>query len=408
MQYDFDEIIDRQHTNALNTDGFRSYIFHAGPEKKFPFTDEAFIRMWVADMEFAAAPEIREAIKRRVDRKIFGYTAVFDDDYYQAFSHWCNTRYGWTFLKNEMVFSAGVVPALYELVADLVRDDEKVMITTPAYGHFKYAAEYSRKMEIYSPLKIEKNHFHIDFEDFEKKAADPKMKLLIWCNPHNPSGRIWSETELKRVAAIVEKHGLWIISDEIHCDLLRQGHTHIPMGKIMPDYHKLITCMSASKTFNLSGLMLSTIIIRDTALRKLFKARDKNNGSVNSLSLAAHQAAYTEGAPWLEQLKAYLDGNFLYLQNMLQKQLPACGFKIPESTYLAWIDMRPYLKNIEDIPAFFAEQAGVLLEGGNPLFVGNADGFIRLNLAMPRSVLAEGVRRIIAAVHTHACIGLPG
>lgn len=401
MQYNFDEIIERRGTNAMNTDGFRSYIFHAGPEKVFPYKDEEFVRMWVADMEFATPPEICDAIKRRVDDRIFGYSQVFDDGYYAAFSKWCRDRYDWDFPKEELVYSAGVVPALYQLGELLVGRDEKILIVTPAYGFFKHTATYNAVELVCSDLKRENGHFSIDFDDFAQKAADPKVRLVIWCNPHNPTGRMWAEAELRRVADIVERNDLWLVSDEIHCDLTRQGRRHIPMGKIMPDYQKLITCMSASKTFNMAGLMFSDIIIRDAKLRRAFCKRDKMVGFVNPLSVAAHKAAYTDGGAWLEQLRAYLDGNFAYLQTFLDKNLPDAIYETPEATYLAWVDLSRVLPDVDDLPDFFANEAGVLLEGGNSLFVGNAAGCIRLNLAMPRSIIAEGLRRIQAAIERH-------
>ena len=224
------------------------------------------------------------------------------------------------------------------------------------------------------------------------------MKLVLWCNPHNPSGRVWTEGELRRVAQIVEKNNLWIISDEIHCDLLRNGKKHIPMGKIMPDYQKLITCMSASKTFNMAGLMLSDIIIRDPQLRKIFCGRDKTVGFVNPLSVAAHQAAYEHCGEWLSQLKDYLDGNFEFVKSFLAENLPEAVFQISEATYLAWVNMSGCLPDVKDLPAFFANNAGVLLEGGNDLFVGNAEGYIRLNLAMPRSIIKTGLERMKDAI----------
>lgn len=401
MKYDFDEMIDRRNTNALNTDGFRSYIFHAGPEKVFPYRDEEFVRMWVADMEFATPPEICDAIKQRVDKRIFGYTKVFDEGYYAAFQNWCRMNYDWSFPEKELVFSTGIIPALYELAEELIAKDEKMMIVTPAYGFFQHTAEYNGIELVCSQLKSDRGYFTIDFEDFEKKAADPKMKLVLWCNPHNPTGRMWTEEELKRVSGIVEKNDLWIISDEIHCDLIRRGRKHIPMGKIMPDYKKLITCMSASKTFNMAGLMFSNIIIRDEKVRSDFGGRDKNVGFVNPLSVEAHKAAYEKGGAWLEQLKAYLDDNFLFLKDYLEKYLPGAVYSVPEATYLAWVDMRACLPEVKDLPAFFANEAGVLLEGGNDLFVGNADGYIRLNLAMPRSVIQKGLDRIREAVENN-------
>ena len=399
MQYNFDEIIDRKNTNAENTDGFRSYIFHAGPDMEFPYSDEEFIRMWVADMEFATPPEVCQAIKDRVDKRIFGYSQVFDPAYYEAFSGWCRKMYDWDFPKEQLVFSPGIIPALYELVGDLVAPDEKVLITTPAYGFFKHATTYNNRSLVCSPLQNDNGWFSIDFADLEQKAADPKVKLLIWCNPHNPTGRMWTAEETARVGAIAEKYGLWLISDEIHCDLIRQGQKHIPTAKVMPDYPRLITCMAASKTFNMAGLMFSNIIVRDAALRQQMAAHDKTIGLVNPLSIAATQAAYEMGGPWLQQLQVYLDGNFQFVADYLAANLPQAVFQIPESTYLAWVDMSRYFPETEDLPLFFANKAGVLLEGGDGMFVGNAAGYVRLNLAMPRAIIAKGLERICEAIN---------
>ena len=401
MKYNFDEIIDRKNTNALNTDGFRGYIFHAGPEKVFPFKDEEFVRMWVADMEFATPPEICDALKERIDRRIFGYTMMFDSAYYRALSGWCQARYGWSFPQEELCFSPGIIPALYQLVEDLIGEGETFVITTPSYGYFLHAAEYNNVPVVCSDLINTDGCFTIDYEDLDRKCADPKVKMLLWCNPHNPTGRIWTEDELARVAEIVKTHNLWIISDEIHCDLVRSGLSHTPMGKIMPDYPKLITCMSASKTFNMAGLMFSDIIIRDEVERERFRNRDKIAGMINPLSVVAHQAAYEHCGDWLEQLKAYLDENFRYVESFLKERLPEVRFRIPEATYLAWVDLSPCLPDVSDLPGFFANEAGVLLEGGNSLFVGNAEGFVRLNLAMPRALLETGMERIADAIRKH-------
>lgn len=401
MVYNFDEIIDRKNTNAMNVEGFRSYIFHAGPEATFAFKDDEFVRMWVADMEFAVAPAIRDAIKERLDKQILGYTGVFDSAYYPAFQTWCQKMYGWSFPKEELLYSPGVVPAIIQLVETLVGADEKVITHVPAYSQFKKATDYNHVELVCDPLKKEDGRYVFDFDSFAQKAADPKVKLVILCNPHNPTGRVWTEEELKRFAEIVEANDLWLVSDEIHCDLLRQGKRHIPMGKIMPQYPKLITCMSASKTFNVAGLMHSHIIIRDEGLRNTFRERDKLGGCLNPLSIAAHQAAYEKGGEWLAQLKSYLDGNFRLVKELLAENLPGIKFDVPEATYLAWVDFTPYLSDVEDLPLFFANEAGVLLEGGDSLFVGNAKGFVRLNLAMPRALLEEGMARICRAVKAH-------
>ena len=400
--YNFDEIIDRQNTNALKTDGFRGYIFHAGPEKVFPYKDDEFIHMWVADMDLAVAPEIVDAMRQRLDRRIFGYTGVYTHDYYNSFSKWCKDHYDWSFPEEELCFRPGIIPALYQLAETLCTKDEKVLMNTPAYGYFLHAAEYAGVGALLSPLKKNADGtFELDYENFEKQCADPACKLVFWCNPQNPTGRMWTEEELTRIAAIVEKYNLWIISDEIHCDLIRCGKKHIPMAKVMPDYKKLITCMAPSKTFNIAGMAFSNIIIRDPALRARFQERDKLFGMVNPLSLTAAKAAYDKGGAWLEELKQYLDSNFVFVKQFLTEYMPEAVMNIPEATYLAWVDLSKCLPGVEDLPGFFANNAGVLLEGGNSLFVGNAEGYIRLNLAMPRSVIKTGMERMRDAINAH-------
>ena len=399
MKYDFDAIIDRRHTNALNTDGFRGYIFHAGPEKVFPYKDEEFVRMWVADMEFGVAPEILDALRQRIDRRIFGYTGLYDSEYYHIFAKWCRDHYDWTFPEEQLCVSSGIIPALYQLTELLCAGGEKVLVNTPAYGYFAHAAEYMGVEVLTSPLhKKADGTFELDYEDFEKKCAHPQCKVVFWCNPQNPTGRMWTEEELSKAAAIMEKYDLWVVSDEIHCDLIRCGRRHIPMAKVMTDYPKLITCMAPTKTFNLAGLAFSNIIIRDKALRDRFRGRDKMIGMVNPMSLTAAEAAYTQGSAWHEALKAYLDDNFAFVKAFLTRELPEAVMYIPEATYLAWVDMNQCLPQGTDLPDFFANKAGVLLEGGNSLFVGNAEGYIRLNLAMPRSIIETGLTRMAQAV----------
>ena len=395
MRYDFDEIIDRRGTNAMNTDGFRDYIFNAPETMEFPYADDEFIRMWVADMEFATPKVIIDAVKERLDRRIFGYTQIFDKNYYKVFSEWTKKMYGWTFPKEHLVTSPGVIPALYELVGHLCKPDEKVLIFTPSYAFFKHAADYNNVELVTSDLKNDNGVYKMDFDDFEAKAQDPKTVLCIFCNPHNPTGRVWTEDELRRVGDICLKNNLWVISDEIHCDLLRSDKKHIPLSKIFPDSDRIITAMAPSKTFNMAGLMLSNIIIPNETLRKTWL--DRHYPFENPLSITATQAAYGHGFDWLVELKKYLDGNFEFTKRYLDQNLPETKFVISEATYLAWVNIDPYLPGEENLSLFFANNAGVLLEGGN-MFVGNSDGYIRLNLACPRSILEEGLKRIKEAV----------
>ena len=402
MTCNFDEIVDRRNTNAVNTDGYRGSILRLEPGETLPWSDDDIVRMWVADMEFAVAPEICEAIRARLDRRIFGYTGMYDGGYVRALRQWCRELYGWDFREEELCCTPGVVYALKQLVEDLVPQGGKVLTMTPAYSQFLQACEYSGVELLRSPLRRDgTGRFIIDFADFERKAADPDTKLLLLCNPHNPTGRVWTEAELREIARISCEHRLWIVSDEIHCDLLRSGLRHIPMGRILPDYDRLVTCMSASKTFNIAGLLLSAVLIRDEAERKHFKARAKACGMLNPLSLAAHQAAYEQGGEWLRQLKVYLDGNFALLERFLADELPEAVFSVPEATYLAWVDLRACLPDVRDLPDFFAKKAGVILEGGNAFFVDDAEGFVRLNLAMPRALVEKGLRRMRGAIYAH-------
>lgn len=211
------------------------------------------------------------------------------------------------------MMGSGVVPALYELVAALCRPEDQVLFLTPAYGPFRGAAEASQRTWVGSDLRCENGEYTVDFADLERKAADPRTTVLIFCNPHNPTGRIWTEEELRRVGEIAVRHDLWLISDEIHCDLLRSGVRHVPLGKVLPDYEKLVTCMAPSKTFNMAGLMISNVLIRSRALRHTWWT--VHSGTDNPLSLAAAQAAYEQGGPWLEELLVYLDENFRFVRD---------------------------------------------------------------------------------------------
>lgn len=390
-KYNFDEVIDRKNSNSMNTDGFREYIFHAPPTMKFPYADDEFIRMWIADMEFATPPEIIDAIRKRLDKRIFGYTKIFDPTYYEAFNGWCKKLYDWGFEKEHLVTCNGIIPALYELVDYITNEYEKILIVTPSYAYFKHAVDFNKRELVTSDLIEKDNYYTIDFEDFEAKAKDDRVTLCIFCNPHNPSGRVWTEEELKRVGQICLDNNVMVISDEIHCDLLRNGKKHTPLAKLFPDTDQIITCMAPSKTFNMAGFMISNIIIPNEKIRSIYKARHYD--FENPLSVVAAQAAYTDGYDWLCELKDYLDENFKFTKEYLSKNLPKAVMQISEATYLGWVNIGAYVDKDEDLPLLFANHAGVLLEGGD-MFVRNSNGFIRLNLACPKAMLEEGLKRI--------------
>ena len=393
VTYNFDEIIDRRETNAMNVEGYKGYLFGDADTSDLEDHDE-LIRMWVADMDFATPDVVLDAIKDRLDKKILGYTNLFGTDYYDAFVSWTERRFGYTFPQDHLVFSHGIVAGLIELVSYICDEDDKALILTPSYGPFKMACDKNHIETVYSPMINHNGYYEIDFEDVRKKVETENIKLCIFANPHNPTGRVWSEDELKQFGQIMADNDVWIISDEIHCDIKRDGQTHIPFAKAVPDYDKIVTAMSQSKAFNIAGLMFSNIIIPNRRLLKTWKLH--HFSSENPLSIVATQAAYEKGEDWLAAMNDYLDDNFKYLANFLEQELPHAEFKIPEATYLAWVDLSYYIKEKEinePIAKYFIKHAGVIIEGQEQ-FVHNAEGHIRINIAIPREVMKKGLQKI--------------
>ncbi|NNC80449.1 MAG: putative C-S lyase [Acidimicrobiales bacterium] len=398
MNVDFDQIIDRSNTNAVARHGFRRYLFD-GDDFPMPCDDDDAMSMWVADMAFASAPAAVDAMRARLDHPIFGYTAVFDDELFDAYRDWCVEQYDWKPERDHFLTSPGVVPALYDLVEHILKPGEQVLTLTPAYGHFKNASDYHGINLVTSGLIEDENgRFDVDFADLEAKLADPSMRMFFLCHPHNPTGRVFSDDELRRMAELCFANDVLVVSDEIHCDLLRHGVTHTPMVKLFPDSDQIITCMSASKTFNLAGLGTAIVIIPNDEIRDVWVNR--NSPIVNPISIAGAAGCFRNGHEWRDQLRTYLDANFAYAKEVLTEQLPDAVFPIPDATYLAWIDLRHYFEPGTNLTRFFAEHAGVVLEGGD-MFISDGDGHIRVNFACPRATLAKGLDRIVAAVHEH-------
>lgn len=390
-QYDFDEEIDRQNTNAMAIDGFREYLFKGHESLKLPVPDNELIPMWVADMGFATPPEIIAAIQERLDHRIFGYTKIFDPDYFKAFSGWTMNRYGWEIEREHLLTSPGIIPALFELIEYICKPNEKVVIFTPSYAFFKHAADYNNVELVVADLVERAGDYSIDFSDFVNKCTDPKVSLCIFCHPHNPTGRVWTKEELQKVGEICIDNQVMLISDEIHCDIQRKGVPHTPLAKLFPESDQIITCMAPSKTFNLAGLLFANIVIPSNVVRKKWHAR--HHVFDNPLSVAAAQAAYKHGSNWLSQLTDYLDDNFTFTWKFLNTHLPEAIFTLPEATYFAWINVGQYVPEHTNLTLYFAEQAGVLLEGGD-MFVSNAENYIRLNLACPKAQLRKALVKI--------------
>ncbi|MCH4390874.1 MULTISPECIES: 3M3SH-releasing C-S lyase [Staphylococcus] len=393
MTYNFDEIIDRRSTNAMNVEGYKGYLFGDADTSDLEEHDE-LIRMWIADMDFATPEVVLDAIRDRLDKKILGYTNIFGTDYYEAFVSWTERRFGYTFPQDHLVFSHGIVAGLIELVSYICDNDDKALILTPSYGPFKMVCDKNNIKTVYSPMINHNGYYEIDFEDVRQKVETENIKLCIFANPHNPTGRVWSEAELKQLGQIMVDNDVWIISDEIHCDIKRDGQTHVPFAKAVPDYDKIVTAMSQSKAFNIAGLMFSNIIIPNRRLLKTWKLH--HFSSENPLSIVATQAAYEKGEDWLAAMNDYLDDNFKYLAQFLEQELPHAEFKIPEATYLAWVDLSYYIKAKhidEPIAKYFIKHAGVIIEGQEQ-FVHNAEGHIRINIAVPREIMIKGLQKI--------------
>ncbi len=386
MSWNFDRIIDRRNTQCLSIEACRGRM-------DIPYSDEEIVRMWVADMDFAAPDCVLQALHARVDHGIFGYTEMFGDALPHAFAAWCERMYGWRFPQEQLCTSHGIVPALFDLIRLRCKPGEKALFFTPSYGPFRRAAVDTGHEYVCSDLiRGEDGVFRIDFDDFAAKAADPAVTICILCNPHNPTGRIWTDDELRRIGEICLENGLLILSDEIHCDLLRSGRTHTPLAKLFPDSERIVTCMAPSKTFNIAGLQFSTIVIPDPELRAAWK-KTHTEGE-NPFSLTAAQAAYSDGGyAWLMALREYIDGNFAFTADYFAAHAPKVRFQIPESTYLAWVDVSAYTGPQTELRRLFAERAGVIVNDGS-MFVRNAEGFLRLNLACPRAIVEKGLSRI--------------
>ena len=398
MPFDFDEIIDRRNTNAMAKEGFRDYLFGGQDPVVLPCADEDALSMWVADMAFASAPAARQAMTEWVESNpVLGYSSVFNEDFYDTVLDWCDRRYGWRPVREHLVASTSLVPALYAFAEHYLAPGEAAITLTPSYGFFARAPLEQGRQSVTSGLvPTHDGRFEIDFEDFAAKVANPNVKMFYLCYPHNPTGRIFTPDELRRLATLCDAHDVLIISDEIHCDLLRTGLTHIPLSKLMPDNDRIITAMSASKTFNLAGLGFAHLVIPNPELRKIW---EENAFPLhNPVSVAATLGALRDGDTWRFELLAYVDANFNYLDDRLKQDLPKARFTIPDATYLAWIDLREYFPLDINLTRYFAEAEGLLLEGGD-MFVADGDGFVRLNLACPLAMLSEGLDRLVAATN---------
>jgi cystathionine beta-lyase len=347
-------------------------------------------------MDFAAPPSVQEALMAQVRHGVFGYTTV-DDDYYQAIVDWMARRQGWAVEPEWIVTTSGVMQAINLAVQTLTRPGDRIIVQPPVFDPISRAVSNNGRVVSPNRLMYADDRYAIDFDDLEARAAAADSRMLILCHPHNPVGRIWSSDELGRIFTICDRHDLIIVSDEIHGDLSYSWAKFSPLGAAVPDIkRRLITCTGPSKAFNLPGLRTAVTIVPDVQLRRRLMVGLRNlneDFGVSTLGTLALQTAYESGEPWLEDLLAYLEDNYLYLRDFLATHLPRLRLVPAEGLYLAWIDCRALGLDETGLKTAFFEEARVLPEWGSH-FGQEGHGFVRLNLACPRSILARALERI--------------
>lgn len=385
---DFDHITDRYKTSSIKWD-FNQKIF--GREDILP--------MWVADMDFSAPEAVVEALVNRAKHGIFGYSDGMNG-YYDALINWMHERHGWEIQRDWISFSPGIVPALNELIRSLTKPGDKILVQFPVYPPFFQAIQNHDRELVSSQLTLENGRYTMDFMDLEEKFASG-IKMMILCNPHNPVGRVWKRDELEHLGQLCLAHGVLVVSDEIHCDLIYEGYHHIPFGSLSPELAlQSIVCTAPSKTFNLAGLQTSNLIIPNAKYRTAFRASLDLTGihQPNVFGMTAMEAAYRHGSNWLDQLMDYLLGNVKFLISFLDREMPQIKAIQPEGTYLIWLDFRALGMEPKALQKFLVHKAGVGLSAGY-LFGPGGEGYARLNFACARSVLEEGLQRIKTAVN---------
>lgn len=390
MKYDFDEIIDRSGTHAVKVEGVS------------PEAPDDSVLAWIADMDFAPPKPVLDALEARLDRKIFGYTIYDNKKLKQAVTGWFKRRHDWIVDPQDIFYSPSIIPALSVLIKVLTEPGDGIIIQSPVYTPFTTQIEGNDRRVFRSPLINDGGFYHMDYEDLERKFADPDVKGMIFCNPHNPVGRVWTSEELETVTAIAKTHDKWIISDEIHMDISRIGIRAIPLMTIAPEYtHRIIACTAPTKTFNLAGLGISNIVIPNKEYQRLWQeVMDKqlHLSMASPLAIEATIAAYEEGDEWLDQLKEYLDENFRVLREFMERELPEAVMTQSEGTYLAWINLGFYCNDAGALEKRLISH-GVILNQGLQ-FGEEGSCYVRMNLGMPRANLQELLVRLKNAMES--------
>jgi cystathionine beta-lyase len=393
-EWNFDQVIDRSGTASMKWEPHvLGKVFGKGKENLLP--------LWVADMDFKCPAVIKQAMEKRLEHQIYGYSLT-DPSYFPALISWYRRRHQWEIDEAWIKTTPGVVPAINYIIQRFSQPGDKVLIQPPVYYPFARAILNNGRRIAENPLRIENGQYQMDFNDLEEKVRDPRVNLAILCSPHNPVGRVWTKEELEIFGNICRENNVLIISDEIHCDLVMPGFKHMCFASISSEFaENSITCLAASKTFNLAGLQQSSIVISNPTLRKEFTNQIENLGFTNGIGgtlfgAVAAAAAYNDAEPWLDDLIEYLQGNYTYLKSYLEQKLPGVVVYELQGTYLVWVDFQAVVPDQEERIRLLEEKAGVGLDHGE-WFGDNGAGFERINIACPRSILRRAAESIVEA-----------
>lgn len=378
MKYDFESLTDRKGTNSL----------------KWDFFDDD-VPMWVADMDFKVAPAIRDAIQKRANHPVYGYTIV-PDELFEAYIDWWDRRYDFKMSREDMLYSIGVMPSISSMIRCLTDVGDEIVIQSPVYHVFYYVIEDNNRKVLENPLIYENGSYEIDFDDLDEKLS--RSKMMILCNPHNPVGKIWSADDLNRIAELCRKHEVILISDEIHCDLTDPGVKYNPC-ETSSDYDKVITCLSPSKSFNIAGFQSSVVHTKNKELLERIKTQMHvdNSDSCNVFATTAVIAAYNESEEWLDELRQVIYENKQIVKDYLADELPIIKLVECNATYLLWLDCSELKVPSKVLSGFLRTNQGVFLSAGID-FGKNGDDFLRLNIACPQELLNDGLGRIKVGV----------
>lgn len=382
MPFDFDQIIDRRNTNSYK------WEVKAGE-----------LPMWVADMDFGTAPAVVDAIEKRLRQGAFGYNTI-PDSFRESIICWWQRRHQFTMEKDWILYCTGVVPAISSIVRKMTEIGDDIVVLSPVYNIFYNSILNNGRKVLASELRYEDGSYAIDFADLEEKLARSTTTLFIFCNPHNPIGKVWDRPTLEWIAELCIKHDVLVVSDEIHCDLAHIGHAYIPFASVSAEIaDRTITCIAPTKAFNLAGLQTAAIVIPNPEIRKLVD-RGINTDEVaepNTFAIQAAEAAFNEGEEWLEELRDYLELNRKFLVSSLKELVPEVHVIEADATYLAWVDCATITEDTKALCASIREKTGLYLSAGD-IFGGNGSRFVRWNYACPKALLEDGIQRFVEGV----------